>query len=50
MTDNIIRSNDVTRPRRTRLIADSEVIKVGDWITDAAIGAENVDGIVPLRV
>lgn len=35
-------AND-TRPKRFRLIKNSEVIKVGDWISDASTGAENTD-------
>ncbi len=33
------------RPRRFRLIKNSEVIKVGDWISDASTGAENTDSV-----
>lgn len=33
-----------TRAPRYRLIKNSEVIKKGDWITDEATGAANVDG------
>ena len=34
-----------TRGTEKRLIKDSEVIKVGDWIIDEATGAANVDAV-----
>lgn len=44
MNTELIRAeNDPVRAKRYRVIKSSEVIKVGDWITDEGVGVANVD-------